>query len=387
MIRAKEHTIDMLRQLVAFDTTTGSSNLKLIDFIHSHFTKMGARVRIIYSEDQRKANLLASIGPDISGGVMLSGHSDVVPVDGRDWLSNPFRLDEREGRLYGRGTADMKGFLATVMAAAPKFASMPLSEPLHIAISYDEEAGCLGTQSLIDAMREIPVRPRMCIVGEPTEMKVAIGHKGRRAYNARFHGKAAHSSLAPTAVNAIEHAAELVTRLRALGSLFMTEGPFDNDYDVPHTTVHTGVIHGGVQVNIVPALCDVEFEYRHLPEVNADEIEANLRSWLYDEIEPSMKMVEGECGVELETKSVYPGLSTSAEEDVVSLCRELSESGAPVKIAFGTEAGSFQQGLGVPSVVCGPGNIRQAHQPDEFISVEMLVACERFIERLLRTCQ
>jgi acetylornithine deacetylase len=380
----QKRTIEMLDRLVAFDSTSRNSNLELIEFIRTYLLKLGARIQLIYSEDRHKANLLATIGPNATGGIMLSAHSDVVPVDGQDWRSDPFHLEERNGNLYGRGAADMKGFLATVLAAVPAFAKASLSEPLHIAVSYDEEAGLLGVQSLIKAMREIPVKPRMCIVGEPTEMKVAIGHKGRRAYIAHFRGKAAHSSLCPMAVNAVEHAADLVTRLRALGELYEAEGPFDNDYDVPHTTVHTGMIHGGVQVNIVPAFCDVEFEYRHLPEVNPDEIETKLQCWLHDEIEPPMKALDSQCGVELELTSAYPGLSTGPQEEVVRLCQQLADGGAPIKIAFGTEAGSFQQGLGTPSVVCGPGSIRQAHQPDEFISLEMLAACEQFIERLRR---
>jgi acetylornithine deacetylase len=375
--------LELLERLVAFDTTSRNSNLELIEFTAGLLTACGASCATVFSPDGRKANLLATIGPDDRGGVLLSGHSDVVPVDGQHWRTDPFVLTEHGERFYGRGSCDMKGFLAVVLAAAPDFARARLARPLQIAVTYDEEVGCLGVPVLIDAMREMPVLPRLCIVGEPTRMRVAVGHKGARAYHARFRGRESHSSLAPLSVNAVEHAADLVTRLTALGRRFASDGPRDDDYEVGHTTVHTGVIRGGTQVNIVPADCEVEFEYRPLPEQDGDAPETLIRGWVEEEITPAMRAVNPECGVELARRYAYPGLATDPQAEVARLAGELAMSGEPIKIAFGTEAGCYQAGLGIPSVVCGPGSIRQAHQPDEYVEAAQLAACERFMGRLL----
>lgn len=378
-----ERVVGLLKRLVAFDTTSRNSNLELIEFADDLLKACGASCTTILSPDGRKANLFATIGPADLGGVMLSGHSDVVPVDGQRWRTDPFVLTADGGRFYGRGSCDMKGFLAVVLAAAPDFAAARLAHPLHIAVTYDEEVGCLGVPVLIEAMRDMPVPPRMCIVGEPTRMRVAVGHKGARAYHARFRGREAHSSLAPLSVNAVEHAANLVTRLTTLGAYFASEGPHDERYDVAHATVHTGLIRGGAQVNIVPADCEVEFEYRPLPEQDGDAPEALIRGWVEGEITPAMQTVDPECGVELARRYAYPGLATDPQAEVALLARELSMSGEPIKIAFGTEAGCYQSGLGIPSVVCGPGSILQAHQPDEYVEAAQLAACERFVKRLL----
>lgn len=377
-------TIDLLRRLVAFDTTSRNSNLALIDFARELLESNGAYCLTVPSPDRRKANLYATIGPLDRGGVLLSGHSDVVPVDGQDWRTDPFELVESEGRYYGRGACDMKGFLAVVLAAVPELAAAELAEPLHIAITYDEEVGCQGVPVLIEAMQTMPHRPRFCIVGEPTEMHVAIGHKGSRSFQACFHGRGGHSSLAPLSVNAVEHAAELVTRLSALGRRYADEGPFDPDFDVAHTTVHTGVIRGGTQVNIVPALCELDFEYRALPQHDDEAPESLIRSWLQEEIVPAMRQLDERCGVDLVRRSAYPGLATDREADITQLARELSPSGEPIKVAFGTEAGSYQKALGIPSVVCGPGSIRQAHQPNEYIAASQLRRAEEFMVRLSR---
>lgn len=374
--------VALLEQLVAFDTTSRNPNIDLIEFARGVLEPCGATCMTVPSPDGRKANLFATIGPPDRGGILLSGHSDVVPVDGQDWHSDPFELVELDGRLYGRGACDMKGFLAVVLAAAPAFAAAGLEKPLHIAITYDEEIGCLGVPVLIESMRGMAMTPELCIVGEPTGMHVAIGHKGARAYKARFRGRASHSSLAPLNVNAVENAAELVTRLTALGRRFQLEGPFDYDYDVAHATVHTGVMHGGTQVNIVPAHCDVEFEYRPLPEQDGDLPESLIRDWLNDEIGPAMSSVDDRCGVQLERTYAYPGLATPRDAAVTRLAQELAGPGDLIKIAFGTEAGCYSEALGLPSVVCGPGSIRQAHQPDEYVELSQLAACECFIHRL-----
>lgn len=383
--RPDDRVIGLLERLVAFDTTSRNPNIELIEFVRGVLESSGATCMTVPSPDGRKANLIASLGPERRGGILLSGHSDVVPVDGQDWRTDPFVLTEIDGRFHGRGACDMKGFLAVVLAAAPMFAAARLEAPLHVAVTYDEEVGCLGVPVLIDAMRGMPMTPELCIVGEPTGMQVAIGHKGARAYQARFRGRESHSSLAPLNVNAVEHAAELVTRLTALGRRFQSEGPHDPDYDVAHATVHTGVIRGGTQVNIVPAHCEVEFEYRPLPEQDDDVPEALIRGWLDDDIGPAMRAVDERCGVALERRYAYPGLATARDAPVTRLAQTLSGDRDLIKIAFGTEAGCYHDGLGIPSVVCGPGSIRQAHQPDEYVDTAQLAACERFMRRLCGT--
>lgn len=380
-----DDTLELLDRLIAFDTTSRNSNLALIDFAEAHLSRLGARCERVLSEGGDKANLLATLGPDVEGGIMLSGHTDVVPVDGQDWHGDPFRLSDAGERLYGRGTADMKGFIAVALAVAEQAAAGSLARPLHLALSYDEEIGCRGVQRLIDVLQHRHFRPAFGVIGEPTSMQIGIGHKGSCAYHARFRGRAAHSSLAPLAVNAVEHAAEFVTRLTALGRRFAHEGPFDADYDVGHTTVHTGMFHGGTQLNIVPANCEVEFEFRPLPEQAPEAVEQAFREWIETDIEPGMRAVDPGCGVELTRRYAYPGLRTEPEEACVQVVGELLGTRETVKVAFGTEAGSFRERLGIPAVVCGPGSIRQAHQPDEYVSHEQLRQCERFLQGLVAT--
>lgn len=384
-MQPRPQTVEMLSRLVGFDTQSHKSNLFLIDFVRDYLDALGARCVVIPSADGDKANLLASFGPIEKGGIILSGHTDVVPALPEEWRSDPFVLTQRGERFFGRGACDMKGFIAVVLAAAPKFANADLTQPVHIALSYDEELGCSGVPSLIEALRRLPERPRACIVGEPTLMRVAIGHKGARAFRADFVGLEAHSSLAPNAVNAVEYASQFVVRLRDLGLERSRVGPFDVGYDIGHTTVHTGVIRGGVQVNVVPSHCMVEFEFRALPEEDADALEAQIRRWVEDEIGPEMTARGKGCGVRLERRYGYSGLKTPEDDDVVALATELCDDGAPpIKIAFGTEAGMIHDELGIPTVVCGPGSIGQAHQPDEFVSASQLVACEEFMDRLLQ---
>jgi acetylornithine deacetylase len=375
-------TIALLERLVAIDTTSRNSNLELIGFAREWLESLGATCALTPSPDGRKANLLATFGPADRPGVLLSGHTDVVPVDGQDWHTDPFVLTRIEDRYHARGACDMKGFIAAVLAAAPNFARVGLAEPIHIALTYDEEIGCLGVPVLIRAMREMAALPRLAIIGEPTGMQVAIGHKGARAFAASFRGREAHSSLAPLAVNAVEHAAELVSRLTRLGREFADHGPFDDDYDVGHATVHTGVFHGGTQVNIVPARCELEFEYRPLPGIDEDGPEHLVRDWIENEIEPAMQWRDPDCGIDLERRYAYPGLATPHDAEVTRITRALAGAAEPVKIAFGTEAGCYHTDLGIPSVVCGPGSIRQAHQRDEYVSAAQLACCDRFMHRL-----
>jgi acetylornithine deacetylase len=287
---------------------------------------------------------------------MLSGHTDVVPVDGQDWDSDPFRVERKDGRLYGRGTCDMKSFIAIALAFAPKFLERGLKTPIHLAFSYDEE---------------------------PTDMRVIIAHKGKTSYRCHVRGFEAHSSLAPDGVNAIEFAAELIAHMKAMARRIAKEGPFDPLFDIPHTTIHTGTIHGGTVINIVPKECHFEFEIRYLPEQLAETYLAEIEAFIRDQLEPEMKAISDAAGFEITIKSAMPGLNMDPGDDVVNFVKLLAGQNDHAKVAFGTEAGLFQKTAGVPTVVCGPGSVNQAHKPNEFIDLEQISKCETFMNRLL----
>ncbi|CAA7613815.1 acetylornithine deacetylase [Magnetospirillum sp. SS-4] len=372
---------DMIERLVAFDTTSYKTNLELIDFAANILSDLGADIRLTFDDDRRKANLFASLGPDDRPGIVLSGHTDVVPVDGQDWNSDPFTIARRQDRLYGRGTADMKSFIAVCLALAPEFAARRLAMPAHFAFSFDEEVGCVGVRRLIDDMNHLPVRPAMCIVGEPTEMKAIIGHKGKKSVRCRIDGHECHSALNHNGVNAIEIAADLVSRLRALQHRFRNHGPFDSGYQPPYTTLHTGIFKGGTALNIVPRRCDFEFEIRNLPSHDPETVMAEIRGWCQD-LAPEMLAVSAEAGIMLDEHNATAGLDMDRDDAVVRLVCALSGNNDTGKVAFTTEAGLFQQ-AGIPAVVCGPGSIQQAHKPDEFITLEQVAQCEAFIRRLI----
>jgi acetylornithine deacetylase len=374
---------DLIRSLVAFDTTSRESNLELIDFVEAYLNDLGVECLRVYDDDKRKANLYATLGPQDQSGILLSGHTDVVPVDGQDWTSDPFCVREADGRLYGRGTADMKGFIAIALAFAPKMLERGLKTPIHFAFSYDEEVGHLGARRLIEIIRGMPVQPAMCIVGEPTGMEVVIAHKGKRKVRVKVRGLEMHSSLAPQAVNAIEYAAELIAFIKGLARKIEREGPFDRMYDLSHSTIQVGLIQGGIALNIVPNACVFDFEIRHLPDddpaARIAEIEAHAREVL----EPMMQAVSPETGFEFVDLGTNPGLEIDPGADIVALVKRLTGRNSHTKVAFGTEAGLFQERAGIPTVVCGPGHIAQAHKPDEFISLEQLAKGEDFMRKLM----
>ncbi len=374
-------SIDMLRRLVGFDTTSRESNLALIDFVRGWLERFGVESQLVFDETGRKANLYATIGPPGSGGIMLSGHTDVVPVDGQDWHSEPFALRAADGKLFGRGTADMKSFIAVILARLPELAGRRLSTPIHLALSHDEEIGCLGVRRLIAALKERPVRPRLCIVGEPTAMQPVIGHKGKRSFHCRVHGFECHSALIHQGVNAVEAAAELVAELKAMARRKCHQGPFDADYLPPYTTIHTGTIRGGTALNIVPGECSFDFEYRLLPGDDPDGPIEELRAFAENRLLPEMRAVRREASIEFAELSGYPGLATEPDAEITRLALSLSGANRTGKVAFGSEAGLFQE-AGIPTVVCGPGSIEQAHKPDEFIALDQIEACEAFIGRL-----
>jgi len=372
----------MIDRLIAFDTTSRNSNLDLIHYVRDYLADLGVTSHLTFDDEKRKANLYATLGPTDRGGIALSGHTDVVPVDGQDWSGDPWTVRDKDDRLYGRGTSDMKSFIAIALAFAPRFLERDLAQPIHYCLSYDEEVGCLGVPRLIAFLEEQPVKPVACIVGEPTDMKVIVGHKGKASYRCHAHGIEAHSSLAPKAVNAIQAAAKVISRLADMAERKAKEGPFDEDYDVPHTTVHCGLVRGGTALNIVPADCGFEFEFRCLPADDPADLFAELQTYAQNEIEPAMKVIASECGFSWEEMSVFPGLNLAPDAEVVTLAKFLAGANATSKVAFGTEAGLFNDG-GIPTVICGPGSIEQAHKPDEFVTHAQVALCEQFMGRLL----
>ncbi|MFZ5789619.1 MAG: acetylornithine deacetylase [Pseudomonadota bacterium] len=382
MLPPSSRSLDMIRKLVAFDTTSRNSNLEIIGFIRDYLSSHGVESQLVFDETGKKANLYATLGPADKPGIALSGHTDVVPVDGQEWDSDPWTITERDGRLYGRGTCDMKSFLAIALAMVPEFLKRPLQHPIHLIFSYDEEVGCVGVRRLIALLEEFRIKPAAVIVGEPTDMKVIVAHKGKKSLRCRVRGFEAHSSLAPKGVNAIEYAAEMIAYLRRVAQRCAKEGPFDQDYDIPHSTVHTGVIQGGTALNIVPKDCYFDFELRYLPGVDPEALIAELKGFAERELLPAMRAVAPDTGISFEEISAFPGLDMPEEEDVVVLAKSLAGSNRVRKVAFGTEAGLFQQ-AGLPTVICGPGSIDQAHKPNEWVSLEQLALCEGFMHRLL----
>lgn len=377
---------DMIERLISFDTVSRESNLGLIHFVRDYLAALGVEARLTHDEEGRKANLYATLGPDDRSGVMLSGHTDVVPVDGQDWESDPWTVCERDGRLYGRGTADMKSFIAIALAMALEFLERGLETPIHFAFSFDEEVGCLGVRRLIADRASVPVRPRVCIVGEPTEMKVVAAHKGKHSYVGHVSGHECHSSMVHQGANAVEAAAELVAHLKQLARRKRDEGPFDDGYDPPYTSVHTGTIHGGTALNIVPKDCTFEFEWRYLPDDDPDALFGEL-SGLADRLREEMRAVAPAADIRFVLRSDIPGLNADPSGEAVALAQALSGGNTVGKVSFGTEAGLFQQ-ADIPTVICGPGSILQAHKPDEFIALEQIALCEAFMLRLMdRVCQ
>ena len=374
-------SIEMIGKLVGIPTVSRDSNLDLIDYAHALLRDLGAQVRLTFDDDRRKANLFATLGPRREGGLVLSGHTDVVPVDGQKWDTDPFSLVEKDGRLYGRGTSDMKSFIAIVLALLPEYVAR-LDRPLHVALSYDEEVGCLGVGRLIDDLLRSDLRPSACLVGEPTLMTPVIAHKGKRSFRCSVRGLAGHSAYAPAAVNAVEAAAEAVAYLKRIARRIRDGGPFDHGFDVPHTTVHTGVIRGGTALNIVPHECSFDFEVRHLPGDDPEALLAELRAYIEKELEPEMRAVDARTGFDIVQLSEIPALDVRPETALVGLVQELTGRNEVGKVSYGTEGSQFQR-AGMPAVVCGPGSIAQAHKPNEYIEVEQVRQCEAFLRKLM----
>jgi len=379
-------SIEMIRKLVGFPTVSRDSNLELINFARDYLAGLGAESRLTFNDERSKANLFATLGPPGTPGIVLSGHTDVVPVDGQAWDTDPFNVVEKDGKLYGRGTSDMKSFIAVVLALAPEFARRGLKTPLHFAFSYDEEVGCIGVGRLISDLAQCGIRPKSCIVGEPTLMRPVIAHKGKRGFRCNVRGFTCHSAYAPAGVNAVEAAAEAVAYLKLMARRHRDQGPYDRGFDVAHTTVHTGVMRGGTALNIVPHECTFDFEFRHLPGDDPEALFAEFKTYIDTRLVPEMRAVHPDTGFTITPLSALPALDNGPEGEVVGLAQELSGNDDIGKVSFGTEGSQFQR-AGIPTVVCGPGSIEQAHKPNEYVAIEQVAKCEQFMRRLMdRVC-
>lgn len=376
-------TIDWLKRLVAFDTTSHRSNLELIHDIESWLKAQGISTRITHDPNAPKANLTASIADqhgNTSGGIVLSGHTDVVPVTGQAWASDPFTAIVQKDRVIGRGTCDMKGFIAVILAITPWLLQQKLSQPVYFAFSYDEEIGCKGAPLLLADWQHIGLHPQACIVGEPTNMQLVSAHKGISVYRCKLHGKASHSSLTPQGCNAVEYAAKLILALHALAENFKTNGPFDQYFDVPFTSLSVNQINGGIAANIIPNACEFIFEMRHLPQLNLADLQKQIIQIVHD-IQNQMRTNFAEAKIEFEIVAAAPGFEAVAQQFVNEVEKILGADEIK-KVAYATEAGLFQQ-ANIPTVLCGPGSIEQAHTANEYVLIEQLNKCEAFLKELL----
>jgi acetylornithine deacetylase len=382
-----QDTIAILERLVGFDTVSAKSNLALIEWVADYLDGYGVASTLIRTSDGAKANLFATIGPADRGGVILSGHTDVVPVTGQAWDSDPFRLDHRDGRFYGRGTADMKGFIALALALVPQAVSRPLQIPLHLALSHDEEVGCLGAPALIRALPQGPARPRLAIIGEPSEMRVANAHKGIQFLRTHVIGHEAHSSAPEEGVNAIAAAAEIIAEIGRLATECRAAAAPDSRFDPPYTSFNIGRIEGGTAVNIIARDCVFEWEFRTMPGESDALPRQRIDAFVEHELIPRLRAQHPEASVITEIAAAVPPLAPDPMSPAEALARELLGANETTTIAFATEAGLFQQ-AGIPAVICGPGSIAVAHKPNEYITASQLAAGRAFLDRLLDwTCE
>ena len=383
---SEKNSIEILKKLVSFDTTSFKSNLDLIKFIENYLNDLNIKSELIYDETKNKANLFTTIGPNLQGGIVLSGHTDVVPITKQNWTSDPFILTERDDKLFGRGSSDMKGFIAIVLSRVSAMVEKKLKKPIHLAFSYDEEIGCVGVHSLLDLIKKKSINPEFCIVGEPTSMEMVIGHKGKHAYDVKVDGLSCHSGQAPYGVNAINYASKLINYIEEINKEKSIKGPFDNDYEIPYSTLHTGLIKGGTILNIVPKLCQFEFEIRHLAEDDPLEIIQRIKQYTEELLIKEMHNISSTTNIEINEKINYPGLNISESISPVKQVKELLGKSSHKKVVFGTEGGLFKRELNLPTIICGPGSIDQAHKPDEFISIQQIEKGGTFIDKLINNC-
>ena len=380
----RPESLELIRTLVGYDTTSRESNLELIHWVRDYLARHGLTSRLTYDDARRKANLFATLpaqdGNATTGGIVLSGHSDVVPVDDQPWDTPAFTATVAGDRLYGRGVTDMKSFCAIALAQVPELARRGVKRPVHVALSYDEEVGCIGVRRLIADLAAEHIRPASCVIGEPSGMRVVVAHKGKRSYRCRVRGHEAHSALTPHGVNAVQVASEIVTYLARMGRQFRDRGPFDAAFEVPYTTVHTGVIHGGTALNIVPRDCRFDFEFRHLPSEDPAELFSEVKRFAATLL-PEMHAVDSATFIEFDALSATPGFEGQHASEIAELGRRCSGRSDIGKVSFGSEAALFHD-AGVETIICGPGHIAQAHQPNEWVELSQLVLCEAFMRRL-----
>ena len=377
-------SLAMIERLIAYDTTSRDSNLGLIEWARDYLEKLGATSRLTYDSTGKKANLFATLGEGRQPGLILSGHTDTVPVDGQNWDTDPFKATIRGDKLYARGSADMKGFLGVALAKAPRFLAAinagHLEAPIHYSLSYDEEIGCIGVRGLLADLKEIGLIAAGCIVGEPTSMQPVIAHKGTHRFRCHVHGREAHSSYVTHGVNAIEYAARLVVFIRDLADRLAKTETRDYGFNVPFSTLSTGVIRGGIAANVIPKDCEVQFDMRTLPNASDAALYAEICDYA-KQLEEEMRAIHGASRIEMKWESSTEGLAANESDAIVQLACDLSRNREVGKVSYGTEAGLFQK-IGVPTVICGPGDIAQAHAPDEFVTLAQLAQCEAFMERL-----
>ncbi|UWR93193.1 acetylornithine deacetylase [Phaeobacter inhibens] len=376
-----EQTTRILSDLIAYPTVSADSNLEMIAYLANRLEDCGARVDVMFDAGGQKANLFATLGPDTDGGIVLSGHSDVVPVTDQDWTSDPFTMVERDGRLYGRGTCDMKGFIAATLAMAPEFAEQISRRPIHFAFTYDEEVGCIGAGHLVQALRERELKPRLALIGEPTSMRVVEGHKGCHEYSTRFQGLEGHGSDPGRGVNAVEYAARYVSRLLDLRGDLQQRTPPDSRFDPPWTTLNIGALNGGSAHNVIASKAQVDWEMRPVQPSDADHVKETMARYCRDTLLPTMQAIYPEASIETEVVGEVAGLTPTTQNEARELMADLLGSNAAELVPFGTEAGLFQE-LGMDVVVCGPGSIAQAHKADEYLSLDQLSQCLTVLNRL-----
>ncbi len=376
-----ECSIDILSELIAYPTISPDSNLAMIDDLASRLQDLGARVDLYHDESGQKANLYATLGPERAGGILLAGHTDVVPVTDQDWSADPFEMIRRDGKLFGRGSCDMKGFIAACIALAPDLAAQATGRPLHFAFTHDEESGCLGAQALIEELAKRDDTPAMAIIGEPTNMQLIEGHKGCYEYSTHFTGREGHGSLPDQGVNAVEYSVRYVSRLLELRETLKTRAPEDSAFTPPHTTLSVGALHGGVAHNVIPGKARLDWEMRPVQESDADFVKAELASYVAEVLLPQMRSVWPEANIDTQVIGEVVGLTPMADNAARDLVMALTGANGKDLVSFGTEAGIFQS-LGMAALVCGPGSIEQAHKPDEYLEISQLQECVEMLARL-----
>lgn len=388
------NSIDWLTRLIAFDTVSRYSNLALIEDVQAYCTQLGLNVDLTFNEAKNKANLFVTVpagenADTVTGGLVLSGHTDVVPVDGQDWTSDPFTATVRGSRLYGRGACDMKGFIACALTILPRAVTLSkkgqLRRPLHLALSFDEEVGCLGAPLILADLTARNITPDYCIVGEPTNMTMVVAHKGIAVYRCRVHGKSAHSSLTPQGVNAISYASRLVGFVDTLAEQLTHRDDNDSLFDVPYSTLSVGTIQGGTATNIVPNLCEFTFDYRNLPHMNQDDILVPIQAKVA-ELTAQMQARAPETGIELVQQESVPAMTDDDSAELQHLIAALVTDDKRHKVAYATEGGQFTN-AGIPTIICGPGSIEQAHKADEYVELSELERCDNFLAQLLERCR